>query len=480
MGATVLDTFITRFGYKTDTSELSKASKGMTDLKTQAIKIAGVVGAVLGGGFLINKIADASDETLKFADSVGVAVEELSALEFAAQRQGGSIGGLRSSLEKINKVIGEVSRGQGRAKLAFEDYGLTVEKTNGELKTADELFVELNKKFSDLSRVQQFDLSAKLGIDPKTIRVLQTAPDTLKQLTSEAKAFGVLTRKDAETAAEFNDRLTDLNQVMKNVGQVIGAKVMRPLIQFFEVVAKGLQILRENNRFVKVLLAILGSLAAAWAFVARKAILANLAMLAIPIGIALLILAIAALAEDFYAFFTGAPSVIGDLVEKWPTLGAAILAIRDTIVIVAKSFAQSFSIMWDWLGKIGNGLMAMPSNISRSFKAVSEFIHSFLIDPLQTVVELFNSIKQKLTGPLASLAQKLGIDFGQDMATAPATSPAAGGTLNNDNRQNSIRIDKVEIMAPNGDSKEIGQNLNTELRNQMQHAVRDFDSTVRR
>ena len=39
--ATVLDTLITRLGFQTDTTGLDKAEKGLSDLKTKALAIAG-------------------------------------------------------------------------------------------------------------------------------------------------------------------------------------------------------------------------------------------------------------------------------------------------------------------------------------------------------------------------------------------------------------------------------------------------------
>ena len=73
--ATVLDTFITRFGFETDRSGLDRAEKGLANFKSSALKIAAAVGGILGGGLFLNSIANVADETLKWADANGIVID---------------------------------------------------------------------------------------------------------------------------------------------------------------------------------------------------------------------------------------------------------------------------------------------------------------------------------------------------------------------------------------------------------------------
>jgi len=251
--ATVLDTLITKLGFQTDTSGLEKAESGLKDLKSKAIAIAGTIGTVLGGGFLLNRIADAADETLKFADSIEVAVEEVSALDFAVQRQGGTIEGLRSSLVNMTAKLGEAARGTGEAKTAMEVYGLTLEKKDGTIKTTTDVLLDLNTAFIDLSRAEQLDLANKFGLDQGTIRLLQTAPDEVHRLLVEAKDLGVLTRQEAQRAAEFNDGLVNMSQALNKLGMEAGTALFKPLTDLFNLIAQGTQYIREHITFFKIL-----------------------------------------------------------------------------------------------------------------------------------------------------------------------------------------------------------------------------------
>ncbi|MCK5133228.1 MAG: hypothetical protein KAR40_13885 [Candidatus Sabulitectum sp.] len=466
--ATILDTLITRLGFETDKSGLKEADKGLGDFKASAIKIAASVGAILGGGLFLNAIANAADETLKWADANGIAVESIGELEFAVQRQGGSVDGLRSSLANLNKSIGEVERGTGRAKLAFEDYDITIKKANGDTKTADELLVDLNKKFGDLSRAKQSDLAAKLGIDKGTIRLLQTAPDELERLTSQAKALGVLSRKDAEAAAKFNDGLTNMAQVINAIKFEIGGFVFEPISKFFKALAEGIAFIKQHKVLTLSFIGILGLLAAAYNAAAIKAgilWLISLGPIALVIaGITALVAAIAIVTEDFVAFFKGQSSFIGDLVEKWPLLGDVIFAVRDAAVFLFDKTVAGFKIWWDWLGTIGQAMI------------------DFVIDPIETAMKAFNKFSglfKKARGFFGGIG---GVSLNQELGIAGAgggmVSPSiiSGGTSTKITK--SLSVGAITVDARGGDAKEIAQNVGAAMSEQFKNTVEDFDSPV--
>ena len=476
MATTVLDTFITRFGYKTDTKGLDKAKKGLSDFKGMALKVGAAVGAILGGGFLLNKIADTADTTLKFADSIGVAIEMVDALGFAVQRQGGTVQGLRSSLEKINKTIGEVQRGQGLAKVAFEDYGLTVVKTNGQIKTADELFLELNKTFATLSKAQQFDLAKKMGIDTGTIKLLQTAPEAVHDLITEAHSLGVLTRKDAEAAAEFNDGLTNISQALNKIKYAVGGVLFKPLSKFFKLIARGTSFIRKHSRFIKILIGVIAALIApliALKVAAAAAWLATFApIIGIVAAIALLVGAIALVVEDFVAFFQGHDSLIGDAIAKWPILGDVIFAVRDAVIWLFDSTIAGFKTWWTWLGKIGQGFTDLGVIIWESIKAP--------IDAgIQKIKDLLNVVKNA-TGKIKSF---FGFDGNANVNLVPAQASQGAVSrhkITTNTSSNNITVKNITIDAKGGDSKEIAQNVGAALRQQLQNTVQDFDSGIKR
>lgn len=469
--ATTLDTLITRFGFETDKSGLDKAQKGLTDFKAAAIKVAVGVGAILGGGFFLKQIAETADETIKWADGNGLAIESLGELEFAVQRQGGTVSGLRASLSNLNKSIGEVERGTGRAKLAFEDYGLSVKKSNGETKTADELLVDLNKKFATLSKAQQFDLAMKMGIDKGTILLLQTAPETIAELRIEAAKLGVLSRQDAAKAAEFVDGMTNIAQAINAIKFEIAGLAFEPLAKFFKLIANGIAFFRAHKNILLLIIGILGSVGAAYAAMGIKAAIAWIAALGpfslIPIIIGSIVIALAILIEELFAFFSGSQSAIGDFLKNFPKIEAVFLRFGELLGESLFLTVEFFKDIWVWLSKIGDGIV------------------DFIVDPI-------NSVKNAISG-LPGLLGKAGdfLGFGGfgfggkeqepiPIGAIPPSSPILSRSNMTSSRSTDIRIGEIKVNAAGSDSAEIAQNIDSALTTQLKNTVEDFDSGIKR
>ena len=432
---------------------MQKAEKGLSQLKTSALSIAAGIGAILGGGMFLNQIADAADETIKFADSVGVAVESLGELEFATKRQGGNVEGLRSSLVNINRAIGEVERGTGRAKLAFEDYGLSVKKANGETKTADEMFLELNRKFAGLSRAKQIDLAMKMGIDKNTIRLLQTAPDEVERLRVEAAKLGVLSRQDAASAAEFNDGLTNLAQVMNTIKFELGGLVFEPLAKFFKILANGLAFFRKHKAVMLTIVGIIAGVGAAYAAMGVKAaaawVAASLPLTAIPLAIGAIGAALVILAEDIVAFFNGQNSALGDFLKQWPMAEAAVRSFGEAMGKMLYDAIEGFKALWGWLTQVGEGII------------------EFVKNPIDNTIEA----SKKLLDFIPDFG------FGGDDSEQQAAAMLPSGSTST-SMSNKISIENLNIDAQGGDSEEISRNISSELAAQLRNAVEDFDSSI--
>jgi len=487
--ATILDTLITKLGFETDTKGLDRAESGLSDLKTKVIAVAGIVGTVLGGGFLVNRVADAADETLKFADSVGVAVEEVDALGFAVQRQGGSIEGLRSSLFNMNTKIGEAARGTGEAKTALEAYDIQLEKTDGTIKTSAELFLEINKAFKDLSKVEQFDLANKFGIDQGTIRLLQTAPEEVANLLTQAKSLGVLTRQEAQQAAEFNDSLTNMARGLNRIAMESGKALFQPLTDLFNLIAEGTQYVREHSTFFKILIGTLTAVSTAWGLVKAQAIGAQIAMFAMPLTIIALITLFALLLEDAYAYFNGQDSLIGDAIKKWPELETTMMIVKDAWDAIFRIMSDTFKY-WkeegpglaetikEWIGpliKVAEELDRILG-ISRDLRSMGE-----QLNPFRGGLGLGQDIDIG-TGNKLSLGQTVGqwlktkvLGMPQGMDYTSYQSPSSSG-----NNTNTVTIQKLEVDARGGDSAEIGRNVSKTIGAELQNMVQNVDSQIAR
>jgi hypothetical protein len=491
---TIIDTLITRFGFKPDPSGIHEAKGMLNTFKSHAMEIFGTLGALIGGGMYLGHVADAADETLKFADAVGVTVESLSELEYVTKKQGGSAEGLRGALYSLNRIIGEVERGVGRSKKAFEAYHISIKDANGHIKTADQLLLEVNGKFSSLSREKQFDLAAKMGIDSGAMKLMQTSPKVIEELMGKARQFGVLTRQEAESAAKYKEALVDISTAFKKVGYVLGAAVFEPMSKFFDLIASGTAFLREHSQFIKILTGVIGVMAVAIftltdAFITEQSVAAMAWIITFApiaagiIAITALVAIVAMVIDEFTAFFKGQDSYIGDLVKKYPMLGDVIYGIADVFRVVWESWKLAFDYISSTIVYLYHAFAKFGSGVKEIFSALWQGIKPFM-QPIAELVESIKGIGGKAGGAIKTAMNYYGLKSTKDIVEGnhlqPAPVSTAHITAGHTSKTNNIHVGEVKVNVASGDSKEIAQNVGKALQDQLQNTVQDFDSPIKR
>lgn len=182
----------------------------------------------LGAGLAVRGLAniakasiDAQDSMYKMSQRVGVAVESLSALNFAAQLSDVSFEALGSSLAKLNKAMAETQTGTGEAQGAFKALGISVTDATGNLRLTEDVFGDIAEAFANME-----DGAGKTALAMKIfgrsgaelIPLLNQGREGLKAAGDEARRLGVLLDGESAAAAErFNDNLTRLEITLKGV-----------------------------------------------------------------------------------------------------------------------------------------------------------------------------------------------------------------------------------------------------------------------
>lgn len=467
----VLDELLVGLGFDYDDEDLESFQSDLDKTTDLVKKFAGalVAGTAALFGFAA-ATTSASDEQGKMAEEVGVAVDTLDALQFANRRAGGTAEGLSSSLQQLSVRIGETARGVGSGIEAFGLLGISVTDANGKLKSTDQLLLEVSDKFQDLSKSQQIELAEKLGLRD-SIRLLQQGSAGIQDLIKEANELGVTTAKDAEIAAEFQDSLTDIWQIVKQLSRTIAMS----LVPILQDVADGLTEWWKDNKdliaqrmpeFIeKAAFAIKLLTAAAVAFIAVKfvgllasmvailktatlsALAFNAAVMALPLFIAGVIAAIGLLAEDAQVFFEGGESFIGSMIEKYPQWESQIRGIAKVFKFIAKVFKfiadlvgmiiDGWSMLIDLFSddNFGRDLKLVFEQLWRDFKAmidnmldsVGEFFSGMwddfkaMIDRmLDTITGFFSSMAEKATGAFHTITFGA---FEDDEEEAPTPAP---------------------------------------------------------
>lgn len=123
--------------------------QGLVDKTARFTAALGAVGVGLsfaGLAAAIKNVADDLDRLAKTSEKIGLPVEDLSALEHAAQQSGVEVGALETGLLRLNRSAADASRGLKEPADAFAALGVSVTDANGKLKSTGQLLDESDRK----------------------------------------------------------------------------------------------------------------------------------------------------------------------------------------------------------------------------------------------------------------------------------------------------------------------------------------------
>jgi len=164
-----------------------------------------VAGAALAAGNQIfDSINRAVSQTAALADlaqSIGINVERLQELRYAAEQSGASADMLDDAIRTLNQRLCDVaSEGGGAAAGAFERLHIAALNTDGTIRNAGDVFDEFVRKLESVgSEAEKAALASDLfgkQAGPRLVQLLSEGEAGIASLSKEAHAFGVVLGED--------------------------------------------------------------------------------------------------------------------------------------------------------------------------------------------------------------------------------------------------------------------------------------------
>jgi hypothetical protein len=498
MAATTIKEFLVGLGFDVDEAQLKRFNSGIfkagvaiTALGNLASSAAQEITRAVVQALNPARYAEELDALNDISERTNVAVSDLMRMGYVATLTGADVGTLTSSLEGFTRTAGLAAAGLGRGKQIFEDLGISVKDSNGQLRGTTELLAELQGKIKGMESGQQQALLGRLGIDPKLVTMLTT---DVSELNAEYERMqqqaGFSADEAAAKAAEYNDELDKLRAAFSLVGTSAASRLFGPLAKSTEkfrrmivdnmpkivaaiekVVKAFLYVGRVVSSIISRVIAIvdgavgifnkvddatngwlktLGLLIIGWrAF--------NASMLATPIGMVIaLAAAIVALIDDFLVWKEGGDSFINW--EKWePAINAAMAAINsfaallmgafNTIIgaiqLIVSLLKLDFAGAWEGVKKIFSGLIDVVMNLFKSLMNVGNLIDGVLSPIFGNKPGLTPSPAQQTTldGTSQTVSQKTEIVV-QGAADPQTTARAVAG------QQGRVNADMTRNLAP--------------------------------
>jgi len=202
---------------------------GLGKVKSSVFNVRNAV-VGLGATLALKQFAGQIDDLAKASGRLGLTVNELQSLQFAAGQTGVSSDELNKSLERFSRSIGETAQGIGSAKEEFEQLGISVKNADGSLKPTTTLLNEVSDGLKDVSdpaeRVRiAFDLFGRSGA--KLINTLKGGSESLTELRDRFNDITIaLTEDQAKAVEAANDGFDRLGKTFVSFGQSITATVL--------------------------------------------------------------------------------------------------------------------------------------------------------------------------------------------------------------------------------------------------------------
>jgi TP901 family phage tail tape measure protein len=243
------------------------------------------VGGTLTAPFIAatKVFADMGDEINKSSQRTGVAVEELSALKYAADQSGSSLDDLETSLKHLSKTVTAAGQGDKTALQTLLKLGVGYDELKGKL--PDEQFKVVADR---LSKVQDATTKAAFAQElfgksgTQLLPLLADGAAGIQSLEDRARELGLtFSKDDAEAATKFGDIMTDLWKQFKQVNFVVGEAIAKFLQPYAEAATRVMKSVidwtKQNQALVLTVAAVgVGLLAAGAAIIALGATISGL------------------------------------------------------------------------------------------------------------------------------------------------------------------------------------------------------------
>lgn len=207
-------------------------NKSLGTLRSSFQSLSIVATATVFAGFIKAQI-NAADALNDMSERTGVAVDELSKLQYAAKLSDVTTEQLQGGLVKLSRGMSDASKQTGEAYNAFTALGISVKNNDGTLKSSSQVLGELADKFAGYENgaAKTALATAIFGRSgAELIPLLNQGSAGITDLGRELEVLGgVIMPEAAKQAGIFNDNIDRLGIVAGSVGKSIANELLTPI-----------------------------------------------------------------------------------------------------------------------------------------------------------------------------------------------------------------------------------------------------------
>lgn len=212
-------------------------------------------------------LANAAKEAVQFADSlaktadkVGVSVDALQKLRFAAEQSGVNTNTLDMALQRFARRAGEAANGTGELVKEFDALGISTDNADGTIKTTEELLYEYADAIGNATSQQEKLRLAFKGFDSEgaaLVNLFRNGSEEVRALGKELEDLGGIIGEDtARKAEELNDKFNELSTIVGNNVKTAFIEAAGAVAEFFGYFSDLEGVDEEIDRVINELLLI--------------------------------------------------------------------------------------------------------------------------------------------------------------------------------------------------------------------------------
>ena len=231
-------------------NQLGRAVNQQTTLMTRGFDTAAASLKSFAAGFIgvaaVQQLARATTATFAWADAlkeasdrIGIGVEQMQRLQRAAALTNVSNEQVTSNLEKFARGLGDAAKGTGTLNAALKSTGISLREQDGSLRSVNEVFDEYATAIADAGTEQEA-LSLAVAAFGRGGAGFVT---TIIQMQEEIDEFSVLTERQIEILARYDDTIITVSERLRYYFTVALAESMSALELQGNVAAQQAQVI---------------------------------------------------------------------------------------------------------------------------------------------------------------------------------------------------------------------------------------------
>jgi phage-related protein len=419
----LIDEYLVKLGVVGDTKQADEYRKSLASVAMGATAAVAAITAAFAAlsGYFASALSDLADLSVQ-AQEANVSVAFLQNLGYAAMQSNSSIEAARSSIQGLNRVMGEAQNGVGRGAKAFEKFGIAVKDSQGHALEMGDVLGQIQAKLQTMSRPQQIAMLSRLGIDPSMRQLLTSTSDELQKLFDRSREWGTFTDEQADAANSLGDQFHDLQYGVGQFRTMIAVSLVpamselltkfkewfsanreligQGLTRLFALLQAGVGVIWNVADFLNRIIEGTVGWTTALKILIGVWLALNASMLANPItwivaGVVALALAI----DDLMTYMKGGESILGDFwkpIIEWG--GVAMAAIRDwwaTLEPLFSQIADAIGPLMVALGPVIEFLAQLVGGVLlTAFQVLADFVKFFF----ESLLALIQVTTAALTG----------------------------------------------------------------------------------